>query len=241
MTDLDALQFFQTPDHPCSYLPEQRATTVFADPDIIISTGLYTQLSQFGFRRSGAHIYRPHCGACQACIAVRLPVAAFTAKRRHQRVLKRNQDLAKQQTAPHNSEEIWSLYERYINHRHNDGDMYPADREQFVSFLVTGRPEAQFTEYRLGEQLIAVAVSDELQDGLSAIYTFFDPDHDPRSLGTFAILDLIQQTQAKGLPYLYLGYWIEASNKMHYKAEFLPQERLTTTGWQRISSILPLQ
>ena len=111
--------------------------------------------------------------------------------------------------------------------------MYPADREQFASFLVNGRPEALFTEYRLGNQLIAVAVSDQLNDGLSAIYTFFDPDHAQRSLGTLAILDLIQQTEAAELPHLYLGYWIEASNKMRYKAEFRPQEHLTTAGWQR--------
>jgi len=234
MIKLEALKFFQTPDHPCSYLPEQQATTVFADPDAIITTTLYSQLSQLGFRRSGAHLYRPHCTACNACIPVRIPVSAFAAKRRHQRVLTRNQDLSKQRLPPHNSDEIWTLYERYINHRHSDGDMYPADREQFVSFLVTGRPESRFTEYRLGKQLIAVAVSDQINDGLSAIYTFFDPDHAPRSLGTFAILDLMQQTVAAALPYLYLGYWIEASNKMRYKAEFRPQERLTTAGWQRI-------
>ncbi len=128
-------------------------------------------------------------------------------------------------------EEIWRLYERYINHRHADGDMYPANREQFDSFLVAGRPEARFTEYRLGEQLIAVAVSDELDDGLSAIYTFFDPDYADRSLGTYAILDLLHQTQLKALSHLYLGYWIQASDKMRYKAEFLPQERLSQAGW----------
>lgn len=232
MTNPEALKFFQTPDHACSYLPEQQASTVFADPDAIITTTLYTQLSQLGFRRSGPHLYRPHCNACNACVPVRLPVVAFAAKRRHQRVLTRNQDLSKQQLTPHNSDEIWALYERYINHRHSDGDMYPADREQFVGFLVTGRPEARFTEYRLGAQLIAVAVSDQLDDGLSAIYTFFDPDHARRSLGTFAILDLIQQTLTSALPYLYLGYWIHGSDKMRYKAEFRPQERLTTTGWR---------
>ena len=234
MTELEALKFFQTPDHPCSYLPSEQATTVFADPDAIIDTQLYTQLSQLGFRRSGAHIYRPYCHACTACIPVRIPVSAFAAKRRHQRVLMRNQALTKHRLAPHNSDEIWMLYERYINHRHSDGDMFPADREQFVSFLVTGRPEAFFTEYRLGEQLIAVEVSDQLDDGLSAIYTFFDPDHAARSLGTLAILDLMQQTNAAALPYLYLGYWIEASDKMRYKGDFRPQERLTSTGWQQI-------
>ena len=233
MTALETLRFFQTPDHPCSYLPEQQATTVFADPDAIITTTLYSQLSQLGFRRSGAHIYRPHCAACNACVPVRLPVSIFRRKRRHQRVITRNQDLTKQQLPPHSNDEIWSLYERYINHRHSDGDMYPADREQFASFLVNGRPEALFTEYRLGNQLIAVAVSDQLNDGLSAIYTFFDPDHAQRSLGTLAILDLIQKTEAAELPHLYLGYWIEASNKMRYKAEFRPQEHLTTAGWQR--------
>ncbi len=162
---------------------------------------------------------------------MRVPVSQFMMKRRHQRVLKRNQDLSSKNLAPHNQEEIWRLYERYINHRHADGDMYPANREQFDSFLVAGRPEARFTEYRLGEQLIAVAVSDELDDGLSAIYTFFDPDYADRSLGTYAILDLLHQTQLKALSHLYLGYWIQASDKMRYKAEFLPQERLSQAGW----------
>ena len=235
MTELEALKFFQTPDHPCSYLPSEQATTVFADPDAIIDTQLYTQLSQLGFRRSGAHIYRPYCHACTACIPVRIPVSAFAAKRRHQRVLMRNQALTKHRLAPHNSDEIWMLYERYINHRHSDGDMFPADREQFVSFLVTGRPEAFFTEYRLGEQLIAVAVSDQLDDGLSAIYTFFDPEYSSRSLGSFAVLWLISEARREKLDYVYLGYWIRSCRKMSYKIDYRPIELLLNNRWQTLN------
>ncbi len=231
MTGLETLKFFQAPAHDCSYLTDQSATTVFADPSIRLDTRSYTLLSQIGFRRSGPHIYKPMCADCNACIPVRVLAPSFAPKRRHRRLQKRNQDLTATVAQPNNQDEVWALYARYITLRHFDGDMYPPSRDQFVNFLVEGREEAQFIEYRLRGRLAAVAVIDQLQDSLSAIYTFFDPDLEQRSLGSYAIIDIIERAVTAGLPYVYLGYWIGDSAKMRYKAEFLPQQRLIENVW----------
>jgi len=234
MSGLETLKFFQAPSHDCSYLSDRSATTVFADPSIKVDTRSYTLLSQIGFRRSGPHIYKPMCAECNACVPVRVLTGLFAPKRRHRRLQKRNQDLTAEVTQPNNRDEVWALYARYITLRHFDGDMYPPSRDQFVSFLVEGREEARFIEYRLRGRLAAVAVIDQLQDSLSAIYTFFDPDLEARSLGSYAIIDIIQRAVRSGLPYVYLGYWIEDSAKMRYKAEFLPQQRLIDNAWHNV-------
>jgi len=235
MADLKSMRFFQSPDHGCSYLEGVDATTIFVDPEQPITTTDYTALSQLGFRRSGPYLYKPNCKSCDACVPVRIPVNAFTETRRYLRIRKKNKDLTTRISEPHDSDQVWRLYEDYINNRHADGDMFPPSRTQLLDFLVKGRPEARFVEYHLEDVLIAVSVMDQLDDSLSAIYTFFDPDHDHRSLGSLAILDLIQRTRALGFRYLYLGYWIAESRKMAYKATFLPQERLTTDGWELIT------
>ena len=138
--------------------------------------------------------------------------------------------------APALTEEYFALYDRYISERHDDGDMYPASRDQFQSFLVDGRPEASFYEFRASEKLLAVAVADELNDGLSAIYTFFDPDEDARSLGVFAILWLIERVGRMELDYLYLGYWIKQCQKMSYKMDYKPIELYVNNSWIKLDS-----
>ena len=232
MTSLSELRFFKTPEHDCSYLPEEQAVTLFVDPLATIDTATYSSLSSAGFRRSGSHIYRPYCASCSACIPVRVPVNEFVDKRRHKRVMKRNQDLRIQSRSPQLRDEYFELYERYINERHADGDMYPADLKQFESFLVNGRDEATFYEFRDTQNtLMAVAVADKLLDGLSAIYTFFEPNDRTRSLGVYAILWLIHEARRLGLSHLYLAYWIKECQKMSYKTEYKPIELYIKDQW----------
>jgi len=231
MTDLSELRFFTTPEHECSYLDNRKAITLFVDPLSKVTKDVYSSLSAVGFRRSGTHIYRPYCQTCTACIPARVPVASFSPKRRHKRVLKINSDVIATETIPLNSDEYFSLYQKYIKARHADGDMYPADPEQFESFLVDGRPEASFIEFRAQGELLAVAVMDKLNNGLSAIYTFFDPDVSTRSLGTLAILWLIEEAKKLSMEHVYLGYWIKQSQKMNYKMEFKPIELYVNNSW----------
>ena len=235
MTSLSELRFFTTPAHDCSYLEDRQAVTLFIDPEADIDQSVYSALSAVGFRRSGVHIYRPYCQTCSACVPVRVPVDLFVPLRRQKRCLKRNQDVTVSRHQPAMSERYYDIYDRYISARHPDGDMYPATREQFQSFLVDGRPEAAFFEFRAQRKLLAVAVVDELDDALSAIYTFFDPDEDRRSLGSFAILWLIEQTRVLRLTNLYLGYWIKQSQKMSYKMDYKPLEVFVNNHWLAVS------
>lgn len=231
MTSLSELRFFATPAHDCSYLEGRQAITLFVDPLAQIDKKMYSALSEVGFRRSGNHIYRPYCQTCAACIPVRVPVGRFVATHRQQRIWRRNRDVSVTRMPPHMTDEYFSLYQSYINTRHADGDMYPASREQFISFLVEGRPEASFYEFRVQGELVAVSVVDELVDGLSAIYTFFDPDCGKRSLGVFAVLWLIEETRRLALHHLYLGYWIKQCQKMNYKMDYKPIETFVNNYW----------
>lgn len=234
--DLSTIKLFATHEHPCSYLPGQAATTAFVDPDTSISGPLYSELSDYGFRRSGKHLYRPHCKSCQACISVRVPVADFTPTRSQKRCLKRNSDLTVISSHSIDTDEHYQLYERYITTRHFDGDMYPPSREQYQDFLSSEWGVTRYIEFRLEERLIAVAVSDELDHGLSAIYTFFDPEQNERSLGVLAILEQIKQAEARNLPYLYLGYWIKNCDKMRYKDQYRPLQMYVNNNWLTLPS-----
>ena len=231
MTSLSELRFFTTPAHDCSYLDDRQAITLFVDPLAKIDTNLYSSLSAVGFRRSGSHIYRPYCQNCSACVPVRIPVQQFDYRRRHRRILKRNEDMTVRSVMPVSTREYFDLYERYIAARHSDGDMYPASSEQFSSFLVDGREEAAFYEFRVRGKLLAISVVDRLNNGLSAIYTFFDPDEDARALGVLAILWLIGETKRLGLEHLYLGYWIKDCQKMNYKVDYKPTELYINNHW----------
>lgn len=235
MTDLAHLKFYATQPHPCSYLPEEQAVTLFLDPQQTIEPDTYSQLSELGFRRSGEHLYRPHCAQCRACVPARIPAADFVPNKQQKRILKRNRDLQVTSRRPVMNEEIYQLYSRYIIARHSDGDMYPPSREQFQSFLVSEDAFCEFNEFRLDGRLLAIAVTDRLNNGLSAVYTFFDPDESSRSLGRYAILWQIEQARQAGLPAVYLGYWIRNCRKMSYKTEYRPLEMLINQRWIRVN------
>lgn len=225
------LRFFTTSPHACSYIAGLEAITLFADPDAEMTAHAYSQLSDMGFRRSGHYVYRPQCQGCQACISVRVPVATFTTKRSQKRTWIRNQDLSVHCVEPEWNEQHYALYARYIAARHRDGDMYPPTPRQYREFLTSEWSDTVFVEFRRGDRLMALAVTDVLKNGLSAVYTFYDPNETYRGLGTFAILWQIAETQRRGLPFLYLGYWVRQAERMRYKTQFRPLELLIEGEW----------
>ena len=231
MTASSGLKFFSTPPHQCSYLDDKTATTLFADPEAPMSVSLYHQLSHYGFRRSGNHIYKPQCFGCQACLSVRIPVARFRESRQQRRVWKNNQDIAVRIVPATYMQEHYELYAKYIKHRHADGDMYPPSVAQYVSFLFADWSDTWLYEFRQNDKLLAVAVCDVLKNGLSAVYTFFDCDAEARSIGTYAVLWQINEAKRLEMDYLYLGYWVEKSKKMTYKTHFQPLEALIDQRW----------
>lgn len=234
MSSLKTLVFFATPPHECSYLDDREATTMFVDPRARVDKRLYSQLTALGFRRSGSHYYRPHCEQCNACIPVRLNAADFRPDRSQRRVWRRNADLEFRLVPAQFSERHYALYARYIEERHSDGDMHPPSREQFASFLVEGATESYFLEMLKDGQLIGLAVIDTLDDGLSAIYTVFEPAEESRSLGTLAVLWQLEEAARRDLPHVYLGYWIRECRKMNYKTRFRPIEALIDGQWQAL-------
>ncbi len=235
MTSLSSLKLFITHAHPCSYLPKAQAATLFVDPAAHITADIYSQLSDLGFRRSGEHLYRPQCESCNACIPVRIPVAHFTPSRAQKRCLQRNQDLTLRVVSTINSPVHYALYQDYITHRHGEGDMYPPSLAQYTQFLGRTWAATDYLEFWLASELIAVAVSDRLQQGVSAIYTFYSPQaqHQARSLGVLAVLAQIQRAQQLGLPYVYLGYWIQNCRNMAYKTQYQPLEYGYDRTWTK--------
>jgi len=196
---------------------------------------VYAELSEMGFRRSGDHLYRPHCQRCNACIPARIPAERLQLNRQQKRILKRNADLTVTDVRPAFTEEYYGLYANYIEQRHADGDMYPPSRDQFHTFLVRDLPFSRFYEFRLDGRLLALAVTDVLPNGLSAVYTFYDPAEERRSLGRFAILWQAGEVARLGLKGLYLGYWIKNCRKMNYKTEYRPIELLVNQRWISLS------
>jgi arginine-tRNA-protein transferase len=227
------LGFFLTPPHKCGYLPGQNAVTIFVDPRRRPNVRTYTALSQHGFRRSGDHVYRPQCPDCAACVPVRIPVEEFAPRRAQRRTLQANSDVTLVPKAPHYQSEHYALYERYIAARHAGGSMENPDPDSYVEFLTASWADTVFYELRAGTRLLAVAVVDHLEDGLSAVYTFFEPHEPGRSLGRLAILKQVELARALQLKWLYLGYWIEGCGKMSYKTEYRPLEFFRGGEWRR--------
>jgi arginine-tRNA-protein transferase len=229
------LNFFASAPEPCSYLENRKAVSAFANPHTDLDMGTYNQLIRHGFRRSGGYIYRPHCPHCQECISVRIPVRQYQYSRNEQRAIRRNSDLQISVSPGHYRDEHFDLYRRYMNSRHSDGSMANPTPSDYHRFLISEWTDTLFFEYRLNRILIAIAVSDRTDHGLSAVYTFFDPDYASRSPGHFAILSQIHETRERDLDYLYLGYWIRDCNKMNYKRRYKPLQAFIGDRWVELA------
>jgi arginyl-tRNA--protein-N-Asp/Glu arginylyltransferase len=218
-------------EHECDYLPGNRARMVYVSPRVPLDKTLYTRLVASGFRRSGDLVYRPHCPECSACIPVRLPVDGFEPNRAQRRIGKTNSDLRVAAKPDVFDERHYQLYLRYLRSRHAGGHMAESSREDYIQFLGSGWGDTGFYEFLHGDDLLAVAVIDHLDDGLSAVYTFYDPDAMHRSIGTFAVLWQIDEARRRNLPWVYLGFWIPACRKMAYKGSFRPLQALIGSTW----------
>lgn len=226
------LQFYLTAPYPCSYLPERQARSQVAAPSGLIDHLVYSELVRLGFRRSGLHVYRPRCDACHACVPVRVRVEEFAPSRAQRRCLARNGDLAVRVKPLLFDEAHYRLYRRYQAARHAGGGMDQDDREQFRGFLLQSRVDSALLEYSLDGEVVMVSLLDRLLDGLSAVYTFYEPELARRSLGTFGVLTQVRLARDMGLPYLYLGYWIAASTKMAYKRGYRPLDAFVEGQWR---------
>jgi len=235
MTTAQKLGFYATPPHDCNYLPEQEAVTLFADPRFPKNPKLHSALADCGFRRSGEHLYTPHCSNCSLCIPVRIPIPEFKPSKNQIRTRKRNRNLSIYKLAAEFNDEHFQLYRRYLADRHPGGGMDNPSEINFMDFLTSSWADTFFYEMRDGEKLVCVAVVDFMTNALSAVYTFFDPDYARSSPGRFAILYEIEEAKRNAMDWLYLGYWIEDCRKMDYKNEYQPMEYYINDEWKRLA------
>ncbi len=231
---LSSLQFYLTAPYPCSYLPDHMARSQVATPSFLINTQVYSELVRRGFRRSGTFTYRPRCDACRACVPVRVPVDAFVANRSQRRAAQHHRNLEISLHTLKDGEEHFDLYQRYQAARHFDDNMESDSPEQYRNFLLQSHVDSMLAEFREGGVLRMVSLIDILDDGLSSVYTFYDPDVAHASYGTYNVLWQIEQCRKLKLEYLYLGYWIRESGKMAYKANFRPLQGLVEGEWKTI-------
>ncbi len=232
----DVPQFYLTSATRCAYLPERYERKVFTHLIGKRAPELNDVLTKNGFRRSQTIAYRPACEGCRACISVRVLVNEFKLTNNMRRVSGKNTDIMSQMVQAKPNSEQYSLFRGYVDERHGDGGMADMTVLDYAMMVEDSHVDTRITEYRQGlnGQLVGACLTDILNDGLSMVYSFFEPDEASRSLGTYMILDHIRRAQSMALPYLYLGYWVEGSPKMAYKARFLPQERLMRDGWFKV-------
>ncbi len=241
----DAPQFYLTAPSPCPYLPGREERKVFTHIVGKRAREVNEVLTQGGFRRSQTIAYRPACEACRACVSIRVLVGEFQPSGNMRRLIKANRDLVGEVVPNRPSSDQYALFRRYLDARHADGGMMDMSVLDYAMMVEDSHVETRIVEYRRrgpdtaingrGQgPLIALSLTDILADGLSMVYSFFDPELADRSLGSFMILDHMARARAEGLPFLYLGYWVEGSRKMEYKARFRPQQRLMPSGWVRV-------
>lgn len=217
--------------HECPYLPGEQASSLLLDPSATIGDQLFSVAIESGFRRSGKAVYRPHCSDCRACKSVKIPVTEQILNRVQKRTLKRNQDVQALFVEPMFDERHFQLYCRYQSWKHPGDSMDHGDRLRYEESLVDSSVRSALLEFYIDHTLVAVSVVDVVAQGLSAVYTFFEPDMAARSLGRFAVLTLVEKARELDLEYVYLGYWIKDCNKMNYKAEYRPLLAYDGSEW----------
>jgi arginine-tRNA-protein transferase len=236
------LRFFLTAPSPCPYLPDRYERKVFAHLPLADGAAVNDSLTQVGFRRSQNIAYRPACESCQACVSARIPADDYVFSRSERKALSRNEDLERRLVEPEATMEQFDLLRRYLTARHADGGMAEMTWPDYVAMVEDTAVRTHIVEYRLKSEdvgpgdLMACALVDVMSDGLSLVYSFYDPTISRRSLGSFVILDHVIQAGLAGLPYVYLGYWVRGSEKMNYKVRFSPIELLRPEGWTLVSS-----
>lgn len=227
-----SVQFYTTAPYPCSYVSDRMARSQVATPTHLIGNPLYGDLVRNGFRRSGVFTYRPHCDGCRACVPVRIPALQYQPNRSQQRAQRRHQKQLTALAAPLAfSEEHYALYLAYQSGRHPGGGMDQDSREQYSQFLLQSQVDTQLIEFRDANDILKmISIIDLLADGLSSVYTYYALDPGA-SYGSYSILWQLARCRDLDLPYLYLGYWIQQSDKMNYKARFQPIEALHEGQW----------
>jgi leucyl-tRNA---protein transferase len=236
-----SLRLFLGPPHPCPYLPQRQARFLIVDPAAPLTGGLLQQLMDQGFRRGGSEVYRPHCRGCRACVSLRIPAQAFRTNRSQRRCWRfAEQEISLRDRPGWFDPDHYALYLRYQQARHPDGTMGNASAAHYHGFLVSPWCETRFWELRWGERLIAVAVVDLLPQGLSAVYTFFEPDMAAFSPGKLAVLWQIAEARRRGLDSVYLGFWVQSCRKMHYKDQYRPLDAWDGTLWRRFGPAEPI-
>ncbi len=229
-----SIPLFLTDPHECSYLENELARTVFVHPSFPMDNKTYSALIARGFRRSGDDVYAPHCEHCSACISVRVPVMEFKTDRRQRRCWRKNQSVKVDIKPARFDRRHFELYLRYQHFKHPGGSMAEVDEQEYMRFLGSDWCNTSFVEFWLDSQLMAVAVVDQLERALSAVYTFFDASLASYSPGVYAVLWQIDYARRLGLDHVYLGYWIRQCQKMRYKEQYRPLEILTDDGWRKL-------
>ena len=235
------IKLFETVIDECPYLEDRQSASILVDPDHGVDQNLFALLSRSGFRRSGEMLYSPKCPNCKACVSVRIPAAEFKASRGQKRVWRKNADIKVSIEDVSFKDEHFQLYMKYQHSRHPESSMCDEDPKKYISFIQSQFSRSKFLCLTIDDVLIGISVIDQFQGGLSAVYTFFDPEYSQRSIGTYAVLYLVKLARLRNIPFVYLGYWIEQTSKMSYKSKFKPLQGYVDRKWVAINNNTPQQ